>query len=110
MPLHADATWHNGKELVFTDKLGRPLSRHTAYKNFKQIANQLDPPHLRFHDLRRTFATISCRADGNPKTAQENLGHHSTAFTLDIYGHVTDYMKRESAERMERFIHSTIAR
>lgn len=38
------------------------------------------------------------------------MGHHSAAFTLDVYGHVTDRMKRESAERMERFIHSTIAR
>lgn len=38
------------------------------------------------------------------------MGHHSAAFTLDVYGHVTNRMKRESAERMERFIHSTIAR
>ena len=38
------------------------------------------------------------------------MGHHSAAFTLDVYGHVTDRMKRESAERMERFIRSTIAR
>ena len=45
-----------------------------------------------------------------PKTVQENLGHHSAAFTLDVYGHVTNRMKRESAERMERFIRSTIAR
>ena len=28
------------------------------------------------------------------------------AFTLDVYGHVTDQMKEESANRMERFIHS----
>ena len=27
-------------------------------------------------------------------------------FTLDVYGHVTDQMKEESANRMERFIHS----
>ena len=57
-----------------------------------------------------TFATISFQSGDDPKTVQENLGHHSAAFTLDVYGHVTDRMKRESAERMERFIHSTIAR
>ena len=38
------------------------------------------------------------------KTVQENLGHHTAAFTLDVYGHVTDQMKRASAERMEEFI------
>ena len=46
----------------------------------------------------------------DPKTVKKNLGHHSAAFTPDAYGHVTDRMKRESAKRMERFIHSTIAR
>ena len=110
MRLRAGAAWHNDEELVFTDELGRPLSRRTVYKNFKQIANQLDLPNLRFHDLRHTFATISFQSGDDPKTVQENLGHHSAAFTLDVYGHVTDRMKRESAERMERFIHSTIAR
>lgn len=110
MRLRAGAAWHNDEELVFTDELGHPLSRRTVYKNFKQIANQLDLPNLRFHDLRHTFATISFQSGDDPKTVQENLGHHSAAFTLDVYGHVTDRMKRESAERMERFIRSTIAR
>jgi integrase len=35
-----------------------------------------------------------------------NLGHATAAFTLDIYGHVTDQMKRDSAERMQAFIKS----
>ena len=38
------------------------------------------------------------------KTVQENLGHHTAAFTLDVYGHVTDRMKQASADRMEAFI------
>ena len=40
------------------------------------------------------------------KTVQENLGHHTAAFTLDVYGHVTDRMKQASADRMEGFIKS----
>jgi hypothetical protein len=35
---------------------------------------------------------------------QENLGHHTAAFTLDIYGHVSERMKQDSANRMEQFI------
>ena len=38
------------------------------------------------------------------KTLQENMGHYSAAFTLDRYGHVTDTMRRESANRMQAFI------
>ena len=33
-----------------------------------------------------------------------NLGHASAAFTLDVYGHVSDRMQRESAARMEQYI------
>lgn len=38
------------------------------------------------------------------KTVQGNLGHATAAFTLDVYGHVTDQMKQESAQRMENYI------
>ena len=38
------------------------------------------------------------------KTVQENLGHATAAFTLDVYGHVTAQMKQASADRMEQYI------
>ena len=61
-------------------------------------------PIFRFHDLSHTFAVNSLRAGDDIKTVQGNLGHATAAFTLDNYGHVTESMKRESAERMETFI------
>jgi len=39
---------------------------------------------------------------------QGNLGHATAAFTLDVYGHVTEQMKRESANRMENYIKSIL--
>lgn len=56
------------------------------------------------HDLRHSYAVAALQSGDDVKTVQENLGHHTAAFTLDVYGHVTERMKRESAERMERFI------
>ena len=38
------------------------------------------------------------------KTVQENLGHHTAAFTLDQYGHVTETMREASARRMQAFV------
>jgi len=43
------------------------------------------------------------------KTVQDNLGHATAAFTLDVYGHVTQKMKQESANRMEQFIQAVNA-
>ena len=47
---------------------------------------------------------MSIQAGDDIKTVQENLGHYSAAFTPDVYGHVTEGMKRDSAEQMERYI------
>ena len=55
-------------------------------------------------DLRHTFAVASIRAGDDIKTVQGNLGHATAAFTLDVYGHVTDQMKRDSADRMQQYI------
>ena len=55
-------------------------------------------------DLRHSYAVASLKSGDDIKTVQENLGHHTAAFTLDVYGHVTEQMKKDSAQRMERFI------
>ena len=60
----------------------------------------------RADDLRHTFAVNSIIAGDDIKTLQENMGHYSAAFTLDRYGHVTETMKRASADRMQVFIES----
>ena len=51
-----------------------------------------------------SYAVAAIRSGDDIKTVQENLGHHTAAFTLDVYGHVTEQMKRESAARMEACI------
>ena len=47
---------------------------------------------------------MSIQAGDDIKTVQENLGHYSAAFTLDVYGHVTEQMRQDSSERMDRYI------
>ena len=61
-------------------------------------------PELRFHDLRHQYAVISIKNGDDIKTIQANLGHATAAFTLDVYGHVTDDMRKKSASRMETYI------
>ena len=69
----------------------------------KRICKKLGYPGIRFHDLRHTFATVSLQNGDNIKLVSENLGHATVAFTLDVYGHVSDEMQRESAAKMQAF-------
>ena len=79
---------------------------NTVYNHFKEIVTRIGAPEVRFHDMRHSYAVAALQAGDDVKTVQGNLGHATAAFTLDVYGHVTDQMKEESANRMERFIHS----
>jgi len=40
------------------------------------------------------------QAGVHPKVASERLGHHSVAFTLDVYSHVLPGMQSDAASRV----------
>ena len=98
--------WNEGDfpNLVFTHADGSHYSQPTIWKELQDILTAAGLEHHRVHDLRHTFAVNSIIAGDDIKTLQENMGHYSAAFTLDRYGHVTDTMRRESANRMQAFI------
>ena len=95
--------WNNEFNLVFTDKSGKFIAPQTAFKHFKKIAAKIGRPDARFHDLRHTYAVTALQEGDDVKTVQQNLGHATASFTLDVYGHVSEKMKRESAARMQSY-------
>lgn len=101
--LTAGEAWEE-TSLVFTDELGHNLTPRSVYGQFKKLIAEAGYPDTRFHDLRHSYAVAAIQSGDDIKTVQENLGHHTAAFTLDVYGHVTDQMKQASADRMQRFI------
>ncbi len=54
--------------------------------------------------MRHSYAVAAIQSGDDIKTVRENLGHHTAAFTLDVYGHISDKMRKDSPDRMERFI------
>lgn len=98
----ASSVWEDSG-LVFTDEIGGHLVRETLYRDFKKLVLELGY-NVRFHDLRHSYAVISLASGDDIKTVQENLGHHTAAFTLDTYAHATAKMKKESAARLDAFI------
>ena len=100
---YAGACFQNPWNLVFTDALGKHLVRRTVVKHFKKVCERAGIEDARFHDLRHSFAVTSLYAGDDIKTVQANLGHATAQFTLDVYGHVTQKMRQESADRMQKF-------
>ena len=105
--LQAGKLWCGG-DYVFTNELGEHMKRQTVYMQYKRVMASIGLPSMRFHDMRHSYATAALRSGDDIKTVQENLGHHTPAFTLEVYGHVTEQMRKESAQRMDAFISKTL--
>ena len=78
--------------------------RHTHDKILKTIGAE----HIRFHDLRHTFATLSLKNGVDVKTLSGALGHYSAGFTLSTYTHATSEMKWDAAETIGNVIGATM--
>ena len=81
------AGWRD-RDLVFNGSGGSPLNPDTVTQWFDRTVRRSSLPRIRLHDLRHTHATHLLAAGVNVKIVSERLGHASTSFTLDTYGHV----------------------
>ena len=77
--------------------------------NRKLLKNAGIEEHVRFHDLRHTFATMAISSGVDVKTLSSMLGHYSAGFTLDTYTHITNDMQRGAAEKIGGFMESATA-
>jgi len=81
-----------------------PLDPGVALKRLHSILEHAGCKHVRFHDLRHTFATLALENGMDVKTLSAMLGHVSAATTLNIYTHITDDMQRTAAANIDRGI------
>lgn len=56
------------------------------------------------HQLRHAFATICFEAGIEDKDAQQLLGHASVATTRDIYTHIREQRKQQTAQKLNDFV------
>jgi integrase len=90
------------KDLVFCGLTGNYFNPNYMLRLFKKVLYEADLPHMRFHDLRHSAATILLAMDIHPKVVQELLGHSSFLITMNLYGHVFPSMLDKVVEKWNR--------
>jgi integrase len=75
--------------LVFCAPDGQPINPRLVTRQFQRLLQAAGMPHVRFHDLRHSVATMLLELGESPKTVQTLLGHSRINITLDIYSHVS---------------------
>jgi integrase len=86
--LEAEAFAAAAAEWIFPGPDG-PMDEHAfRRRTFKPLLVAVGLRHMRVHDLRHTYASLLLGAGADLKYVQEQLGHHSAAFTLATYAHL----------------------
>ena len=88
------------KNLVFCGLEGNFFNPNYLLRVFKKVLIASGLPHMHFHDLRHSAATILLSMNVHPKVVQELLGHSSITITMDLYSHVLPSMQQEVIDKM----------
>jgi integrase len=97
----AGSRWSNQWNLAFTGTFGKPLDERNVLRRFQKLLPLAGLQKMRIHDLRHSAVAILIAQGVNIKAISELLGHSSVAFTLQVYGHLLEETKRETAEKMD---------
>lgn len=73
-------------------------------KKLSKTLEKLNLPHIRFHDLRHTYATLMLKSGIPSKIVSERLGHSSVQITLDTYSHILTSMQQPASIALDKYI------
>ncbi len=85
---------------VFKWADGRPFSPDYVTDKFSALLSKNNLPHIRFHELRHSCASLLLNAGFNLKDVQEWMGHADIKMTANIYGHLDIGRKYSMAENL----------
>ena len=94
--------------LFVSPKTGTMFDPDAFRRTHDKILKAIGAEHIRFHDLRHTFATLSLKYGVDVKTLSGALGHYDAGFTLSTYTHATEGMKRDAADTIGSVISQTM--
>jgi len=87
--------------LVFTTTIGTPLDPRNVLRHFARVLSAAGIPHVRFHDLRHSCASLLLAQGVPARMVQEILGHSAIRVTMDVYSHVMPSMRDDAARAMD---------
>lgn len=79
---------YNKNDYVFKWPDGTPFRPDYVTRHFRLLLEKNGLPHIRFHELRHSCASMLLNEGFSLKDVQEYMGHADIRMTADIYGHL----------------------
>jgi len=95
---------------LFTTWDGQPGHPEWPSQWFPKFIKRHGLPHLSFHGLRHTCATILINQDVPLKNISGRLGHADVSTTGDIYSHYLQSADKAIADKLENFYQQIITK
>lgn len=90
--------------LIFPSAVGTPLNKSNMRKDFNRVLERAQIPHIRFHDLRHTAASLMMNHKVPILVASRRLGHSKPSVTLDIYSHLYQESQNDVAKMLDELV------
>lgn len=90
--------------MVFNNKHKGYITQSHPQRYLDYVISKHDLPRITVHGLRHTHATLLFNANVDIKAAQERLGHSKYQVTMDIYTHLDNESKKETAKKIVNFL------
>ncbi|MGD0948905.1 MAG: tyrosine-type recombinase/integrase [Candidatus Binatia bacterium] len=90
------------RQWLFTDTKGGIMDADAFRRRvFLPLLQAAQLRHIRMHDLRHTYTSLLLAAGKDLHYIQQQLGHHSPAFTLAVYGHLLPRDRRNEVNCLD---------
>ncbi|MGM0877580.1 MAG: tyrosine-type recombinase/integrase [Bacillota bacterium] len=100
----ASANILDDNKIVFTRDDGSPLRLAYLNEQLDIVIKKHNLHRITIHGFRHTHASLLFEAGASIKEVQERLGHSDIQMTMNIYTHVTDTLKEQTAAKFQKYI------
>ena len=106
MRLHYGSDYHQS-DYVCCRADGTPLRPDYISQEFAKVCRRADLPHIRFHDLRHTVATLLMQQGFSLTTIPDWRGHSDISTTANTYAHIVYSDKQQMADQLNSIFENT---
>lgn len=100
--VRAGEKWKQDSDFVLTSRYGARIVPEEMNRELNEALKRASLPHVRFHDLRHSTASLLIHKGVAMKIVQDIMGHSSYQITADTYSHLLPSHLKGAMKTMNR--------